>query len=191
MAVSGINYKDALAALGAAPILRHLPMIPGIDGAGRDASGRLYVLAGRGSGEDWHGSWASQQVVKAELIELPASWSATAAMAIGTAGLTAALGLTRLRQVLGPDFGTGDSSNNGIGSIGKSRPIAVTGATGGVGLWTLRLASGWPADGRHHWQTDDATRRLLHDAGARKSLTPRVLGARRQAPGKRTICRRN
>jgi acrylyl-CoA reductase (NADPH) len=136
LAVSGINYKDALAALGKAPILRHLPMVPGIDGAGYDDSGRLCMIAGRGSGEDISGSWAQHQVVRrSELIELPPHWTAQAAMALGTAGLTAAMGIIRLRQVLGPDL-----------AATTEQPVAITGAAGGVGLWALRLchAAGIP-----------------------------------------------
>jgi acrylyl-CoA reductase (NADPH) len=124
---STINYKDGLAVTGKAPVVRRFPMIAGIDFAGTvEASshpawkpGDKVVGNGWGMGETHLGAYAEKARVKGDwLVALPAGLSAREAMAIGTAGYTAALCVLALaRHGLTPDKG----------------PIAVTGAAGGVG----------------------------------------------------------
>ena len=124
---STVNYKDGLAITGKAPVVRRFPMIAGIDGAGTvEASthpawkpGDKVILNGWGCGETHLGAYAGKARVKGDwLVPLPASMSAREAMAVGTAGYTAMLAVMALeRHGLRPDAG----------------PIAVTGASGGVG----------------------------------------------------------
>jgi acrylyl-CoA reductase (NADPH) len=124
---STLNYKDALAITGKAPVVRHFPMVPGIDFAGtvQDSEnsscrvGDRVVLNGWGVGEQHWGGLAQLARVKGEwLIPLPAEFTARQSMAIGTAGYTAMLCVIALeRHGIAPDSGE----------------ILVTGAAGGVG----------------------------------------------------------
>jgi len=133
---SGVNYKDALAATGRGRILRHFPLVGGIDVAGvvaesrdpRFREGDGVLVSGCGLGEDHDGGFAERVRVPAEwAIPLPDGMSAFQAMGIGTAGFTAALAVERLEQNgLRPDHG----------------PVMVTGATGGVGSFAIDLLSG-------------------------------------------------
>jgi acrylyl-CoA reductase (NADPH) len=97
---STVNYKDGLAITGKAPVVRRLPMIPGIDLAGTVESsthpewkpGDQVILNGWGCGETHLGAYAAKARVKGNwLVRLPAGMSARDAMAIGTAGYTAML----------------------------------------------------------------------------------------------------
>jgi acrylyl-CoA reductase (NADPH) len=130
---SALNYKDALALTGRAPIFRAFPMVGGVDLAGvvtADASGAYapgtQVLAtGHGLGETHWGGYSQLARLKAEwLIPIPDALSPVEAMTIGTAGLTAMLSVLALER-----FGV--TKDNG--------PILVTGATGGVGSLAVML----------------------------------------------------
>jgi acrylyl-CoA reductase (NADPH) len=124
---STLNYKDALAITGNAPVVRQFPMVPGVDLAGSVAAsdnasyriGDRVLLNGWGVGEHHWGGLAQLARVKGEwLIPLPAAFSTRQSMAIGTAGYTAMLCVIALeRHGLSP--GSGE--------------ILVTGAAGGVG----------------------------------------------------------
>ena len=127
VAYSTLNYKDGLAITGKSPIARKFPMVPGIDlvGTVRESShadwkaGDQVVLNGWGVGE---GHWGGlSQVARLNgdwLVPLPSAFTGKQAMAIGTAGYTAALCVEALVQAgVTPDQGE----------------ILVTGATGGVG----------------------------------------------------------
>ena len=133
VAYSTLNYKDGLAITGASPVVRKFPMVPGIDLAGtvRESShadwkaGDKVVLNGWGVGE---GHWGGlSQVARLNgdwLVPLPSAFSEKQAMAIGTAGYTAALCVEALVQVgVTPDQGE----------------VLVTGATGGVGSVAVAL----------------------------------------------------
>src|ERR1700685_48486 len=104
---STLNYKDALAITGRAPVVRQFPMVPGIDFAGSgdqstDPSyniGDRVLLNGGGVGEQHWGGLAQLARVKGEwLIPLPAAFTARQAMAIGTAGYTAMLCVMALQR---------------------------------------------------------------------------------------------
>jgi acrylyl-CoA reductase (NADPH) len=124
---SSVNYKDALATTPKGRVARISPLIPGIDLAGTVAEGGTAafpegaaVLAhGYELGVARHGGFAEYARVPADwLVALPAGLSARQAMAIGTAGFTAALSVLALEDHgLAPERG----------------PVLVTGATGGVG----------------------------------------------------------
>jgi len=124
---STLNYKDALAITGKAPVVRQFPMVPGIDFAGTVhasenssyANGDRVLLNGWGVGEQHWGGLAQLARVKGEwLLPLPAVFTARQAMAIGTAGYTAMLCVIALER---------------HGVTPASGEILVTGAAGGVG----------------------------------------------------------
>lgn len=131
---SSFNYKDGLALTGRGRILRHYPIIPGIDFAGRVSHstsksftvGDKVVLTGWGVGEAWPGGFSQRARVKPEwLVGIPAAIGCREAMIIGTAGLTAMLCVMALER-------------HGIRKDGR---ILVTGAAGGVGSIAIRLLS--------------------------------------------------
>ncbi len=144
---STVNYKDALAITGRAPIVRRWPMVPGIDFAGtvqasRDARykvGDRVVLNGWGVGENHWGGLAQLACVPGDfLIALPSPLSTRQAMAIGTAGYTAMLSVLALERAgLRPEDG----------------PVLVTGANGGVGSFAVALLA------RRGFQVEAATGR--------------------------------
>src|SRR5690606_3264826 len=132
---TSVNYKDALAVTGAGAILRRLPLVAGIDLAGRVVEsadprfepGDDVLACGCGLGETHDGGFAELARVPAECVEpMPQGLDAKSAMIIGTAGFTAALALERLEH-------------NGL-TPGHG-PLLVTGATGGVGSFAVALAS--------------------------------------------------
>ncbi|EEV5972331.1 alcohol dehydrogenase catalytic domain-containing protein, partial [Escherichia coli] len=97
---SSINYKDALAITGRGPIVRHFPMVPGIDFAGTVSAsshpeyqtGDKVLLTGWGVGEKHWGGLSEKARVKGDwLTPLPAGANSKHVMAIGTAGFTAML----------------------------------------------------------------------------------------------------
>ncbi|MDO5625515.1 MAG: MDR family oxidoreductase [Pseudomonadota bacterium] len=133
VACSTLNYKDALAITGKVPVVRHYPMVPGIDLAGmvlasadaRYPVGSDVILNGWGVGESHWGGLAQKAHVKGDwLIPMPASMTAAQAMAIGTAGYTAMLCVMALQeQGITPEQG----------------PVLVTGGNGGVGSVAIAL----------------------------------------------------
>ncbi len=132
---STLNYKDALAITGKAPVVRKFPLHAGIDFAGtvlssedkRYAPGDAVLLNGWGVGESHSGGLAQRARVKADwLLPLPAGLTPRQAMAIGTAGYTAMLCVQALqRHGLAPAAGD----------------VLVTGANGGVGTVAIALLS--------------------------------------------------
>jgi acrylyl-CoA reductase (NADPH) len=133
VAYSSLNYKDALAVSNRGKIVRHFPMVPGIDISGVVAEstsdlfkrGDPVVLTGWGVGEEHWGGFAQLARVKSEwLMPLPQGLTSKQAMQIGTAGLTAMFCVMALEEHgVRPDKGE----------------IVVTGATGGVGCVTVML----------------------------------------------------
>jgi acrylyl-CoA reductase (NADPH) len=130
---STVNYKDALALTNRSPIVRRWPMVAGIDCAGRVAAsadarwhvGDRVILNGWGASEQHWGGLAQKARARAEwLVALPAKFTTRQAMAIGTAGYTAALSVAALERS-GVQPGQGD--------------VLVTGATGGVGSIAIAL----------------------------------------------------
>ena len=130
---STLNYKDGLAITGRSPVVRKWPMAPGIDLAGtvRESGssewkpGDKVVLNGWGVGETHWGGLAQKARLKGEwLVPLPKGMSARQAMAIGTAGYTAALCVDALAA---------------HGVTPEKGEVLVTGATGGVGSVAIAL----------------------------------------------------
>ena len=133
VAYSTLNYKDGLAITGKSPIARKFPMVPGIDlvGTVRTSShadwkaGDQVVLNGWGVGEGHWGGLAQVARLKGDwLVPLPAAFSGKQAMAIGTAGYTAALCVDALINA---------------GVTPAQGEVLVTGATGGVGSVAVAL----------------------------------------------------
>jgi len=139
---STLNYKDGLVLSGLGGLVRQYPHVPGIDFAGsvlesqNDAykKGDKVVLTGWRVGETHWGGYAEQARVNAQwLTPLPDGFSTRQAMAVGTAGFTAMLGIMALEDA-------GMKKDQG--------PVLVTGAAGGVGsvACALLAANGYEVD---------------------------------------------
>ncbi|HET8723601.1 MAG TPA: MDR family oxidoreductase [Anaeromyxobacteraceae bacterium] len=170
---STVNYKDALAITGKAPVIRKFPMVPGIDGAGvvlESANpafrpGDRVLVNGFGVGESHWGCLAGTARLDGNwLLPVPAAFTAAQAMAIGTAGYTAMLCVLALeRHGVTPERGE----------------VLVTGAAGGVGSVAVALlaklgyrvvaSTGRPSESRY-----------LGDLGAAEVIDRATLSA----PGK-------
>jgi alcohol dehydrogenase len=130
---SSINYKDALAATGAGKIIRRFPCVGGIDLCGevvdsadaRFKVGDKVIATSFDIGVAHHGGYAEYARVPAGwVVALPAGLDLFEAMALGTAGFTAALGIVRMED-------------NGL--TPAKGPVIVTGATGGVGALAIDM----------------------------------------------------
>ena len=130
---SSINYKDALAATGAGKIIRRFPCVGGIDLCGevvdsadaRFKPGDKVIATSFDIGVAHHGGYAEYARVPAGwVVALPAGLDLFEAMALGTAGFTAALGIVRMED-------------NGLAPA--NGPVIVTGATGGVGALAIDM----------------------------------------------------
>lgn len=132
---SSVNYKDALAGTGKGKILRRFPLVGGIDVAGHVAAsgdprfreGDRVLVTGRGLGETRDGGYAQFVRVDADMaVPLPDGLDLRESMILGTAGFTAALALVRMTQ---------------NGQVPELGPLAVTGASGGVGSLAVDIFS--------------------------------------------------
>ena len=134
-AYSSVNFKDALAGTGEGKILRRFPLVGGIDVAGHVVAstdpkfkeGDAVLTTGSGLGETRDGGYAQYARLDAQwVVPLPAGLSLRESMILGTAGFTAALALLRM------------SENRQTPELG---PLAVTGASGGVGSLAVDIFS--------------------------------------------------
>ncbi|GIW19243.1 MAG: hypothetical protein KatS3mg064_2400 [Tepidiforma sp.] len=130
---SSINYKDGLALSPGGRVIRSYPMVPGVDLAGvvleskdiRFAPGQEVVVTGYDVGVSHPGGFAELARVPGDwVMPLPAGLTLKEAMAIGTAGFTAALSLEALEH-------------NGLRPANGT--VIVTGATGGVGSTAVAM----------------------------------------------------
>lgn len=127
------NYKDMLAFDPRSKVVRDYPIVPGIDLAGRVIeshssefmAGDLVLAHGQQIGSGQHGGYAEYARVPAQwVVPLPQTLSTRTAMALGTAGFTAALSVAEILDAgIGPDDG----------------PVLVTGASGGVGMISIDI----------------------------------------------------
>ena len=132
---SSVNFKDALAATGTGKVIRRFPCVGGIDVSGvvssssdaRFKAGDKVLVTGYDLGVAHDGGYAEYVRVPADwVVPLPIGLTLFEAMALGTAGFTAALAIHRLEQnELSPDKGK----------------VIVTGATGGVGSLAINMLS--------------------------------------------------
>ena len=134
-AFSSVNFKDALAGTGSGRILRRFPLVGGIDVAGHVVAssdpafreGDAVLVTGSGLSETRDGGYSEYVRIESEwAVKLPAGLSLREAMVLGTAGFTAALALLRMSE---------NRQHPGLG------PLAVTGATGGVGSLAVDIFS--------------------------------------------------
>ena len=135
VAYSSVNYKDALAATGAGKIIRRFPCVGGIDLSGtvtesgdpRFKRGDAVICTSYDLGVSHDGGYAEYARVPADwAVPMPKGMSLFDAMALGTAGYTAALAVTRMEA-------------NGLAPA--NGPVVVSGATGGVGSIAIDVLS--------------------------------------------------
>jgi acrylyl-CoA reductase (NADPH) len=144
---SSVNYKDALATIAGGKVARISPIIPGIDLAGEVIAsddpvfrpGQAILAHGYDIGVARHGGFGEfTRLPGSYVVPLPKGLSARDAMAIGTAGFTAALSVVALE---GRGLHPGDG------------PVLVTGASGGVGSTAVAILASrghevWAATGK-------------------------------------------
>jgi putative YhdH/YhfP family quinone oxidoreductase len=132
---STINYKDALSHNGTGKIMRKYPTLAGIDMAGtveasgdaRFKKGDKVIVHGYDMGVAHDGGYSEYVRVPADwVVRRPESMTAFDAMTLGTAGYTAALAIELMQH-------------NGLAPA--NGPVAVTGATGGVGSEAIDILS--------------------------------------------------
>src|SRR5256884_4871268 len=133
VAYSSVNYKDGLAAIPEGKIVLSYPFVPGVDLAGvvaessdaRFKPGDEVIATSYELGVSHYGGFSEYARVKADwMVPLPASLSLKDAIALGTAGVTAALAAHKLEY-------------NGLRS--QNGPVLVTGATGGLGSVAISI----------------------------------------------------
>jgi putative YhdH/YhfP family quinone oxidoreductase len=127
-AFSAITYKDAMAARGVGRNVRTArPCVTGVDLSGevvtsqdsRFKPGDKVVVTNYKLGTEHDGAYADYARVPGDwIVPLPDGLSLYEAMGLGTSGLTAALAVDRLENA---------------GLTPADGPVAITGATGGVG----------------------------------------------------------
>ena len=130
---SSVNFKDALAGTGQGKILRRFPLVGGIDVAGHVVAstdpafreGDAVLVTGSGLSETRDGGYAEYARLESKwVVALPHGLGLRESMILGTAGFTAALALLRMED------------NRQTPPLG---PLAVTGATGGVGSLAIAI----------------------------------------------------
>ena len=135
VAYSSVNYKDGLASIPEGRIVRTYPFVPGVDLAGivaessdsRFKTGDEVLATSYELGVSHYGGYSEYARVKADwVVPLPDGLTLKEAMALGTAGFTAALAIHQLEK-------NGLKPQNG--------PVLVTGASGGVGSIGINILS--------------------------------------------------
>ena len=133
VAYSSVNYKDGLASIPEGKIVRNYPFVPGIDLSGtvvessdaRFKAGDEVIVTSYELGVSHYGGFSEYARVRADwVVPLPAGMTLKEAMALGTAGFTAALAVYKLEH-------NGLKPQNG--------PVLVTGATGGLGSIAISI----------------------------------------------------
>jgi putative YhdH/YhfP family quinone oxidoreductase len=169
-AYAGVNYKDALAGLNRAKIVRRFPCTAGIEVTGtveqsddpRFAPGDPVIVHGFGLGADRDGGFTEMIAVPADLVvRLPATLDLWEAGVVGVAGYTAALAIDAMEH-------------NGLAPGGG--PVAVNGATGGVASLAIDMLAGRGYD--VHAITRQPDDGWLRGLGAARVLAPQAVGAR-------------
>ncbi|MEN9317123.1 MAG: hypothetical protein RIS35_3516 [Pseudomonadota bacterium] len=169
-AYAGVNYKDALAVLNRARIVRRFPCVPGIEVTGtvevsddpRFAPGDAVIVHGFGLGADRDGGFTQRLAVPADLVvRLPESLSLLEAGVVGVAGYTAAVAIDAMER-------------NGLAPAGG--PVAVNGATGGVASLAIDMLAGLGYE--VHAITRQPDDGWLRGLGAREVIAPPVVGKR-------------
>ncbi|MFD1466391.1 acryloyl-CoA reductase [Lapidilactobacillus mulanensis] len=168
VAYSDINYKDALTLKKNSGVIRQFPRVPGVDFSGwvlasndpHFHAGDQVMATGWDIGVNIDGGYQ-------EIIDVPGKFlqhlveprTLKETMMIGTAGLTAAIGITKVLA--------------STAMSDQATPILITGVTGGVGGWQLSILAKL---GYHNLsvvtrQTDVSEQ--LKQMGATEILTPK------------------
>jgi len=130
---AALNYKDALSFSGNKGVTRKYPHTPGIDGAGvvvesKSATfkaGDEVLVTSYDFGMNTDGAFAEYIRVPAEwIVSLPDGIDLKESMIIGTAGLTAGIGLYKMERM-------GQKPDQGA--------VVVSGASGGVGSMAVGI----------------------------------------------------
>jgi acrylyl-CoA reductase (NADPH) len=133
VAYSSVNYKDGLASIPNGRVVRNYPLVAGIDMSGvvvesrdpRFKPGDEVLATSFDLGVSHSGGFSEYARVKAAwVVPLPKGLTLQEAMALGTAGFTAALAVHQLEKM-------GLKPQNG--------PVLVTGATGGLGSIAISI----------------------------------------------------
>jgi acrylyl-CoA reductase (NADPH) len=164
VAWSSVNFKDGLAARADGKVARRYPLVAGIDLAGEVVAsdddgfpvGSKVVANGYDIGTARHGGFGQLARIPSDwAVPLPRGLTMRDAMAIGTAGFTAAMSVDALER---------------HGLTAGDGPVLVTGAAGGVGSTAVAILAArghevWAATGK----PDELER--LRDLGATGFLT--------------------
>ncbi len=135
VAYSDVNYKDGLASTPEGRIVRSYPFVPGIDLSGtvvessdsRFKPGDEVLATSYELGVSHYGGFSEYARVKADwVVPLPKGLTLKEAMALGTAGFTAALAVYKMEK-------------NGL--MPQNGPVLVTGASGGLGSIAISILS--------------------------------------------------
>jgi acrylyl-CoA reductase (NADPH) len=175
VAYSCVNYKDGLAATPDGRVVRGYPMVPGVDLAGtvtdstdsRFVPGDEVIATGHDLGvAHWGGFADYARLPAAWLVRRPEGLSLREAMALGTAGFTAALSVQRLEH-------------NGLTPAGGR--VLVSGATGGVGSTAVGMlaARGYEVSASTGKQSEH---QFLTDLGASEILSREEVSAPSSRP---------
>ncbi|MEM9934777.1 MAG: YhdH/YhfP family quinone oxidoreductase [Bacteroidota bacterium] len=130
---SALNYKDALSATGNKGVTRKYPHTPGIDAAGiveessasQFQKGQKVIVTSYDLGMNTSGGFGGYIRVPAGwVLPLPEGMSLRESMILGTAGLTAGIGVWKMQQ---------------MGQKVADGPIMVSGASGGVGSLAVAI----------------------------------------------------
>ncbi|CAE6935840.1 acuI [Symbiodinium sp. KB8] len=130
---AALNYKDALSFSGNKGVTRKYPHTPGIDGSGIVVNSQSHdfkagdevIVTSYDLGMNTDGAFAEYIRVPASwVVPLPKGMTLPESMIIGTAGLTAGIGLFKMEKM-------GQNPANG--------PIVISGATGGVGSMAIGI----------------------------------------------------
>lgn len=134
---STINYKDGMVINGIGKLVRSYPHIPGVDFTGKVLKshhsdykeGDEVVLTGWRVGEFYKGGMSGLARVSGSwLVPLAKGLTQLEAMTIGTAGFTSMLAIHKLEE-------------QGLTPQNATKPVLVTGASGGVGSIAVILLS--------------------------------------------------
>ncbi|HWL28839.1 MAG TPA: YhdH/YhfP family quinone oxidoreductase [Burkholderiaceae bacterium] len=172
---SGVNYKDCLSIRGKAKVIASYPRIAGIELVGDVAQsstdayapGQSVMVHGFQTGIAFDGGFAEYTRVPAQhVMPLPEGLDPWQAAMIGVPGFTAAMALERFQQLgIQPDSG----------------PIAVSGATGAVGILSILILA------RAGYQVAALTRRMEEGPSLKALGASEIIDAKAVADESRLI----
>lgn len=176
---SSVNYKDVLSCVGNKGITKQYPHVPGIDAVGEviDSNTDMFsvgdrvVVMGYDMGMNTDGGFSEMiSVPKEWVMRMPDGFTMRETMALGTAGFTAGLGISKLLK---------------MGQKPELGPVVVSGATGGVGGYAVEMLSHlgfevWASTGKMDKE------KYLKSIGAKKVLPRETICDKSNKPLLRT-----